>query len=468
MADKHSTTGVRLRRPNPKLTEPGIKALKPRSSVYRIRDGLEDSELKGFGVCVAPSGTRSFFLSFTSPETGKRTQGTIGTHPGMRLTEARSRARQWRRKVREGIDPVLELKREDEAKRKARQAEQAEERAELELGTMDDLFRIYTADMELDGKRSTEYARSIYRRDIAPSIGSKKARDVTTDDCADIIATIAERGALHLANRVRSFLIASFNFGSRARSMPRWRRKAPEFGLTTNPARATVKALPREPRGQRHLSSTEVRAVWEALSTPHTVTAGHGARWPAKVDVFTEYALKLLFATGQRVEEVLGASRDEFDFEQMLWLIPAGRRKNAAKNLSAEPHAVPLTAFHLRLLEELEPYSEGSPLLFPAKDGPRGNHTLAQATRRLCPRLGMQPFTPRDIRRTWKTLAGSIGIDLEIRNRIQGHAFDDIGSQSYDRYSYLPEKRRAMDRWTTALETWLSAEDNVIPLTRGA
>jgi integrase len=168
--------------------------------------------------------------------------------------------------------------------------------------------------MELDGKRSTEYVRSIYRRDIAPSIGAKKARDVTVDDCADIIADVAERGALYLANRVRSYLIAGFNFGAKARSMPRWRRKEPDFQLTTNPARATVKALPREPRGQRHLSSAEVRVVWEALSTPYTVTAGGGARRPVKVDVFTEHALKLLLGTGQRVEEVLGASWDEWAY----------------------------------------------------------------------------------------------------------------------------------------------------------
>ena len=78
----------------------------------------------------------------------------------------------------------------------------------------------------------------------------------------------------------------------------------------------------------------------------------------------------------------------------------------------------------------------------------------------------MARFSPRDLRRTWKTLAGSIGIDLEIRNRIQGHAFDDIGSKAYDRYDYLPEKRAAMEQWAAFVERMLREKDNVVAFAR--
>jgi hypothetical protein len=63
----------------------------------------------------------------------------------------------------------------------------------------------------------------------------------------------------------------------------------------------------------------------------------------------------------------------------------------------------------------------------------------------------MQSFSPRDIRRTFKTVAGSLGISLEMRNRLQGHAMTDVGSVHYDRYGYLPEKREAMLAWTDGL-----------------
>ena len=52
--------------------------------------------------------------------------------------------------------------------------------------------------------------------------------------------------------------------------------------------------------------------------------------------------------------------------------------------------------------------------------------------------------SPRDSRRTFKTLAGSIRIDLEPRNRLQGHAMTNVASVHYDRWGYLPENAK---RW---------------------
>ena len=167
------------------------------------------------------------------------------------------------------------------------------------------------------------------------------------------------------------------------------------------------------------------------------------------ISIDLAYVVKLLLATGQRVEEVLHAEWSEFDEEEMLWTIPGERRKT--RNKTIEPHIVPLTAFHIRLLDELKPYSGDNRYLFPCsrprgdKTGPVPTNTLSQAVWRVCRRNALPPFTPRDIRRTWKTLAGSIGLSLELRNRLQGHALRDVGSVHYDRWDYLDEKRRAMD-----------------------
>ncbi len=46
---------------------------------------------------------------------------------------------------------------------------------------------------------------------------------------------------------------------------------------------------------------------------------------------------------------------------------------------------------------------------------------------------------------------GEIGISKELRDRLQNHAFQDVSSKHYDRYSYLPEKRRALEAWEMRL-----------------
>ena len=167
-------------------------------------------------------------------------------------------------------------------------------------------------------------------------------------------------------------------------------------------------------------------------------------------------ALQLLLATGQRVEEVLRASWGEFDFDENLWVIPAERRKT--RTTSGEPHVVPLTPLHRGLLKVIEETNQSGEWLFPHQDGqqPRNADALCQATRRFCTKNGLKPFAPRDCRRTFKTLTGSIGIDLELRNRLQGHAMTDVGSIHYDRWGYLPEKKRVMEKWSD----WLSLTIN--------
>lgn len=87
-------------------------------------------------------------------------------------------------------------------------------------------------------------------------------------------------------------------------------------------------------------------------------------------------------------------------------------------------------------------------------------HAVALAARR----LGWPPLQARDLRRTWKTLAGEAGLTLDIRNRVQGHALQDVGSRHYDRHSYLPEKRAALLHWERTLTARLAEGGNVVAL----
>jgi hypothetical protein len=51
-----------------------------------------------------------------------------------------------------------------------------------------------------------------------------------------------------------------------------------------------------------------------------------------------------------------------------------------------------------------------------------------------------------------------MGISLEMRNRLQGHALVDVGSIYYDRYDYLDQKKGAMEKWVNGLSIIISNE----------
>jgi len=92
-------------------------------------------------------------------------------------------------------------------------------------------------------------------------------------------------------------------------------------------------------------------------------------------------------------------------------------------------------------------------ILFPARGtgGPRRYDSLTKSVTVFVKNSGTPSFSARDLRRTFKTLAGSMGIPLEMRNRLQGHALVDVGSVYYDRYDYLDQKREAMEQWILGL-----------------
>jgi integrase len=345
----------------------------------------------------------------------------LGRYPATSLKEARGKAQAYRYELAIGVDPKEIIK-------KGR-------KADLELAarpTVEALFDAYIADLEMDGKRSAPEVRRIFNKHIAQFIGDTVAANVTTDDILDVLTPIVQRGSLVHADNVRAYLRATFEFGLHARATTRWRGRVPDFGLSHNPVVNTKKAVRRKPVGQRSLSANEVAQVWH----------GSGMSLPSHL------AVKLLIATGQRVEEVLQANWREFDLDERLWTIPAERRKN--RHDATEPHIVPLTDFHLGLLDQVRSATKHADWLFPHKDlvQPRKADALYQAVHRFCLSNDIVSFAPRDCRRTFKTLTGSIGIDLELRNRLQGHALTDVGSVHYDRWGYLPEKRRAMDIWT--------------------
>ena len=404
------------------LTDKQIRDAKPKNTVYRLRD--TQSVVRGFGLTIAPSGAKSFFLSYTSPEDGRRKQISLGKYPATKLADARRLALEYRGRIDNGTDLARE-----------KQQVIAHNIEQRSLGTLGDLLELYITDLEEDGKRSAKEVKRIKGKDVPSFLLLRPAHLVSRDDISDILTAIAQRGAKVHSDNVRAYLRAAFELGIHARSMTRWRGKAPRFSIEHNPVATIKRTLSRKPKGQRVLSEAEVRELWSTnLLTPQM-----------------HLAMKFILASGQRVEEVLHATWDEFDFGKRLWTIPGERRKTRGK--TSEPHLVPLAELHIQILKDIEKTIHDPRFLFPARGtgGPRRYDSLTKSVTVFVKNSGMPSFSARDLRRTFKTLAGSMGIPLEMRNRLQGHALVDVGSVYYDRFDYLDQKREAMEEWASCL-----------------
>lgn len=74
----------------------------------------------------------------------------------------------------------------------------------------------------------------------------------------------------------------------------------------------------------------------------------------------------------------------------------------------------------------------------------------------------------RDLRRTFKTLAGKAGVSKEIRDRLQNHALQDVSSKNYDRWNYMPEKRAGMAKWDKFVRAMLTKKKGASALEKAA
>jgi integrase len=396
------------------LTDAAIKRLQPKPAAYRVFEG---GEVPGFGVKVEVSGKKSWFLRFQWA--GKRRYLLLGHYPHIGTAAARDKARAALAKIDQGIDPAIN--------------------PAAELGSLAGLLTAWLIHRnDAGGRRLADTERMI--RANCGHLLAKPALEVTASDLRAALAKIHQRGSRTLANRLRAHLHALFRYGILHDHDPRTLHQSVRFGLSANP----VDAIPRDPSaeraGERVLSWSEIRELWDTDSLS----------WPAR------HACRLLLVLGCRVNEICGAAWSEFDLEAGLWTLPAARSKNKRE------HLLPLPPLALSLLRELREIWPGD-WLFPSRNSRTADKPWTITALSHAVRKGGYNWQGRDLRRTFKTLTGAIGIDKTIRDRIQNHAQTDVSSKHYDRHAYLPEKQRALDLWSRELSARL-AGDNVIAL----
>ena len=87
----------------PKIIKRIVDAAKPEARRYYVWD----TEIKGFGLLVLPSGVKSYFFRYRTPE-GVERRATIGKHGTLTPEEARRKADEMRRIGAAGGDPLGE------------------------------------------------------------------------------------------------------------------------------------------------------------------------------------------------------------------------------------------------------------------------------------------------------------------------------------------------------------------------
>jgi integrase len=175
--------------------------------------------------------------------------------------------------------------------------------------------------------------------------------------------------------------------------------------------------------------------------------------------------------TALRLNEVADAHWSEFDVANKLWVIPAGRMKG--RNGKARPHAVPLTADILAVVDKLPRFTRGK-YLFSTTYGEKPawlstkikggiDERMRLTLRALAHQRGEDPaaadlprWTNHDIRRSVRSQLSRLRITEEAREAILAHVRPGIKGV-YDHHDYFDDKREALELWAARLKKIISS-----------
>jgi integrase len=366
--------------------------------------------------------TRSWIFRYQ--RLGKSRNMGLGPYPLISLAEARAKARNAKRMLLDGIDPL-------HAKRKARTDELLQIARTKTFKECAEQY-ISTHDSDWSNAKSRAAWISTFKNYVYPKIGALPVADIDTAAVLGILEPVWSR-APTTASRVRGRMETVLGWAS-----------VRGYRSAENPARWSghlEHILPSPSKVTEHLASLPYQQIGSFMAGLRA-TPGVAAR-----------ALEFVVLTACRTAEVRGALWDEID--GAVWIIPAKRMK------AGREHKVPLSDRALIILDQL---SHESALVFPSVRAGKalGNHALL----RVLERLRYDGVTTHGFRATFRTWAAErTGFEREVAEMALAHTIPSAVERSYKRTTLFDRRRLMMQMWSDFC-AGRDADGEVVPMRR--
>lgn len=407
-----------------KLTELGLKALRPADAGKTLSDG--DSLFGSVRASKAGAVTVWFFYRYRRD--GKPHNLGCGTWPSKSLKEVRIERDKAKGRRNEETDPADERRRERLDARLRQKEEIAHQEAKLARMTVRELFERW-ASLELAGRKDqgTETRRGI-EKDVLSGMGEHYAADVKRADIMAILDTVKARGANRLANRLLSEMRQMFGFALVREIVP----ADPTYGIKKKDVGG------KETERDRTLSEDEIRSLPAKLEDGNMLAS-------------TKHAIWVMLATLARIGELTGAKQADVDIDTGVWKLPDTK--------NGEPHTIYLSEFAKTHMAELMRLAGRSEWVMPGTqtdssvcaksitkqiyDRQRGKEKMNGTKNTSALLLPGGKWVPHDLRRTGATLMGELGIDGDVIEKCLNHTEENKVKRTYQRAVRELEQRNA-------------------------
>lgn len=334
----------------------------------------------------------------------------LGSFPEIGLAEAREKARQMHKLVREGVDP-LSTKRAQRSTLVARRA------TEKNFDWCVDAFLQSKADEWKNAKHRQQWENTL-KAYASPHLGRLLVQDIDLQHvllCLEPIWKTKNETASRLRGRIESVLD--------------W-AAVRKYRTGENPA-----------RWKGHLDKVlaapmKIQKVQHHRAVPIDAMAGFMVALRGR-DGLAGRALEFTILTAARSGEVRGATWQEIDLSSEVWTVPGERMK------AGRQHRVPLSPAAVDLLRRLPGIGAGN-LIFPGmKDQPLSDMSLTAVMRRM-----KVDAVPHGFRSTFRDWAGDrTDYPRDLAELALAHILENKTEQAYRRGDALERRRDMMTAW---------------------
>lgn len=360
-----------------------------------------DAEVRGFAVCIYRSGNRAFTLDYRSA--GRQRRMTIGRWPEWSTKAARERAKELRREIDAGADPLAERDQVREAPR------------------FRDLMERYIEE-HLPNLAPTNASdqKSMLHKLVAPHWGNKLVTEITPADVEKLLNKIAagrSRPSKAKPNNRARKLQGSKPTPIRANRTGEVLRKMFNMAIgwgwcERNPAQGFRRRV--ENARERFLTREEIGKLAEALERAEDQRAAT--------------IIRMCLLTGARLGEVRQARFEQFNLELLSWSKPASTTKQR------RIHRLPISQEVAAIVRQRQlVVPTGCPWLFPGDVPDQPVVEIRRFWRAIQRETELEDVHIHDLRHTFASLLVSGGASLEMIGKLLGHS----QLQTTQRYAHL-------------------------------
>ena len=381
-----------------KLNEKALRDAEPKPGVsYQVFD----TEVIGFAARIQSSGARTFTIDYR--HAGRQRRMNIGRWPEWSVTAARERAKELRRAIDEGVDP-LSLREEFRGAPRIK-----------------DMIDRYIAEhLPKLAKNNAADQTSMLRKMVEPTWGNRLVTEITKSDVAKFLDFVAEgrpRPSKEKPNNRARKLQGHKPTPIRANRTGEVLRKMFTLAMewewrADNPAQGFHRRI--EEARERFLGPDELARIAAVLDSAEDQRAAS--------------IIRMCMLTGARVGEVRTARFEQFNLDYVVWSKPASTTKQR------KIHRVPISQEVVAIVRQRQlVVPKGNPWLFPGETVGQPVREIRRFWAKVQKDADLPDLRIHDLRHTFASLLVSGGASLEMIGKLLGHS----QMQTTQRYAHL-------------------------------